>query len=129
MLHGDFRLCHVFFQDDQLTGIIDADQSTYGERWVDLCYGLVSGADPERGSLFDFATLRTALHVYHQALPLPEGDRAALKAAFAYAVLDTLRDLLPVVIAGTASVLDVEVTQHLGAQIFAAGEDVLFPHS
>jgi len=118
MLHGDFRLCHVFFHDDRLTGIIDVDQSTYGERWVDLCYGLVSGADPERGSLFDFATLQTALHMYQRALPLPEGDRVALKAAFAYAVLETLRDLLPGVIAGTASVQDLEVTQQLGAHIF-----------
>jgi Ser/Thr protein kinase RdoA (MazF antagonist) len=125
ILHGDFRLCHVLFEHEQLTGIIDVDQSTYGERWVDVCYGFLSGADPERGSLFDFAALQTALHTYHHLFPFTDDDRAALKATFAYATLETLRDLLPGVIAGTASAHDIEVTQQLFATILAASEDEL----
>ncbi|MCU0491637.1 MAG: phosphotransferase [Chloroflexaceae bacterium] len=125
IIHGDFRLCHVLFDGTGISGMIDVDQSTQGECWVDLCYGLLSGATPEAGSLFDFAALKLALQTYHRLLPFGDSDRQALKAHFAYATLETLRDLLPGVTAGTATVHDVEITQQLFAQVVEATEEAL----
>jgi Ser/Thr protein kinase RdoA (MazF antagonist) len=84
IIHGDFRFCHVFFQDNVLSGIIDMDESTQGERLLDLCYGLISGSSPEAGSLLTFEQLRNTLLVYHQSLPLNEQERLTLKGMFAY---------------------------------------------
>jgi Ser/Thr protein kinase RdoA (MazF antagonist) len=119
----------VLFTDDHLSGIIDVDQSTYGERWVDVCYGLLSGADPERGSVLSFAALQWALHRYHQQVPFTDADRAMLKPCFAYATLETLRDLLPGVIAGTATPHDIEITQQLFTHILAASKEDLIGHA
>ncbi|MEL6458712.1 MAG: phosphotransferase [Cyanobacteria bacterium J06636_27] len=54
IVHGDFRFYHVFFIDNSLSGFVDLDQSTQGERFIDFCYGLVSGFSPEDGSLLTF---------------------------------------------------------------------------
>lgn len=90
MIHGDFRFCHVFFQDNVLSGIIDMDESTQGERLVDLCYGLASGSSPEAGSLLTFEQLQDTLLMYHQSLPLSDQERSTLKGMFAYMFLATL---------------------------------------
>jgi len=125
IIHGDFRLCHVLFSRDQLTGIIDVDQSTTGERWVDLCYGLLSGATPEAGALLPFPVVRRALEHYDQHYPLSDAERAMLKATFAYATLETLHDLVPGVSAGTATAHDLTVTQDLFDAIYATPDDEL----
>lgn len=125
MLHGDFRLWHVFFVDDHVSGIVDVDQSTSGERWVDVCYGLLNGADPERGSFLDGAALQVALQTYHRLLPFTSSERAVLPAIFAYATLETLRDLLPGVMAGTAGRQDLEATQNLFVKILTTTEEAL----
>lgn len=93
IVHGDFRFCHVFFQDGDLSGLVDVDQSTQGERFIDLCYGLASGSTPEGGSLLTFAQLQSTLSIYHQCLPLSEAEQSMLRGAFAYAFLETLDDL------------------------------------
>jgi Ser/Thr protein kinase RdoA (MazF antagonist) len=90
IIHGDFRFCHVFFQDNVLSGIIDMDESTQGERLLDLCYGLASGSSPEAGSLLTFEQLQDTLLMYHQSLPLNEQERSTLKGMFAYMFLATL---------------------------------------
>ncbi len=51
ILHGDFRFCHVFFEDSILSGLVYVDESSQGERIIDLCYGLASGFSPAGGSL------------------------------------------------------------------------------
>lgn len=90
IIHGDFRFCHVFFQSNALSGIIDMDESTQGERLLDLCYGLVSGSSPEAGSLLTFEQLQDTLLIYHQSLPLNEQELSTLKGMFAYMFLATL---------------------------------------
>jgi Ser/Thr protein kinase RdoA (MazF antagonist) len=109
ILHGDFRLCHVFFQDESLSGLIDVDQSTQGERFIDLCYGLVSGSLPEGGNLLTFEQLQNTLSIYHKCLPLNEVEQSILKAAFAYAILETLNDLCE----AKATKQDINATQTL----------------
>ncbi len=91
--HGDFRFCHVFFKDNVLSGIVDVDESTQGERLLDLCYGLASGSSPAGGSLLNFEQLRSTLAMYHQYLPLSETEQSILKGVFAWAFLETLSDL------------------------------------
>ena len=52
IIHNDFRFCHVFFQDNSLSGIIDIDMCTQGERLLDLCIGLTKnlGCKPPASS-------------------------------------------------------------------------------
>lgn len=93
ILHNDFRFCHVFFQDNSLSGVVDVDQSTQGERLLDLCYGLASGSSPESGSLLTFEQLQNTLLMYHQYLPLSELEQSLLKGVLVYALLETLNGL------------------------------------
>ncbi len=113
IVHGDLRLCHVFFQDNSLSGIIDADQSTQGEKFIDFCYGLVSGFAPESGSILEFDELRNTLSIYHQSLPLNVVEKLILKATFAYAILETLIDVANFVVAGKSTTQDIVSTQKL----------------
>nr|WP_282440323.1 phosphotransferase [Brasilonema sp. UFV-L1] len=93
IIHTDFRFCHVFFEDDSLSGIVDVDQSTQGERLLDLCYGLASGSSPESGSFLTFEQLQNTLLMYHQCLPLSELEQTVLKGVLVYAFVATLNDL------------------------------------
>lgn len=93
IIHGDFRFCHVFFKDNILSGLIDADESTQGERLIELCYGLASGSSPAAGSLLTFEQLCSTLAIYHQCLPLSKSEQSILKAVFAWAFLETLVSL------------------------------------
>lgn len=90
ILHGDFQFCHVFFEEDVLSGLVDVDQSTQGERLIELCYGLASGSSPEGGSFLTFERLRSTLMMYHRCLPLSEAEQSILKGVFAWAFLETL---------------------------------------
>lgn len=92
-----------------LSGLIDVDQSTQGEIFIDLCYGLASGSDPESGSFLTFEQLQKTLSIYHQCLPLSEDEISMLQATFAYAFLETLNDLS----ASKASTQDISATQNL----------------
>lgn len=93
IIHGDFRFCHVLFKDDVLSGIIDADESTTGERLIELCYGLVSGSSPAGGCLLSFEQLKSTLAEYHYYFPLSELEQSVLKGVFAWAFLETLSSL------------------------------------
>ena len=121
IVHGDFRLCHVFFEDESLSGLVDVDQSTQGERFIDLCYGLVSGSVPEGGSLMTFEQLQRTLSIYHKCLPLNEAEQFVLKAAFAYAILETFTDLCE----ANATEQDLNVTQALLGAILRVSEEEL----
>lgn len=121
ILHNDFRFCHVFFQDDSLSGIVDVDESTQGERSIDLCYGLASGSSPQGGSLLTFEQLKETLLMYHQTLPLSELERSILKGAFVRAFLDTLCHLSYC----NATEQDLNVTQTLLRSILNASEKEL----
>ena len=121
ILHGDFRFCHVFFQNNSLSGLVDMDESTQGERLIDLCYGLASGSSPEAGSLLTFEQLQDTLLMYHQSLPLNELERSILKGAFACAFLETLYPLSY----NNATEQDIHKTQTLLHSILSASEKEL----
>lgn len=93
ILHGDFRFCHVFFADNVFSGLIDVDESTQGERLIELSYGLASGVSPAGGSILTFEQLRSTVAMYHQRLPLSEAEQSILKGALAWAFLETLNGL------------------------------------
>jgi len=118
IIHGDSRLCHVLYQEDILSGLIDFDQSTQGERWIDLCYGLISGAEPQNGSQLSFKQLQNALRHYHEWLKIPEDEQAALKAFFAYAGLETLTELANFNQRGVLPLTEIRKTEALLAAIF-----------
>lgn len=121
ILHNDFRFCHVFFQDNFLSGVVDVDQSTQGERLLDLCYGLASGSSSEGGSLLTFEQLQNTLLMYHQCLPLSELEQSVLKGVLADAFLETLNDLSQC--NGTEQ--DINMTQTLLDSVLRASEKEL----
>ncbi|MGL4618896.1 phosphotransferase [Chroococcidiopsis sp.] len=121
MIHGDFRFCHVFFEDNTLSGIIDMDESTQGERLLDLCYGLASGSAPEEGSLLTFEQLQDTLLIYDRSLPLNEQERSTLKGMFAYMFLATLCHLSY----SNGTEQGINVTQELLRSILSTSEQGL----
>jgi aminoglycoside phosphotransferase len=121
MLHGDFRLCHVLFHNSSLNGIIDLDEATWGERWVDYCYGLISSGDPQRAGLLDYPALVAVLQTYHQNFPLSETDRRFVQATFTYAILETIVDITPSVQSGAAPIEDVYTLEGLLRDILQYG--------
>lgn len=121
ILHGDFRFCHVFFQEHSLSGIIDVDESAQGERLIDLCYGLASGSSQQSGSLLTFEQLQNTVLMYHQNLPLSKLEQSVLKGAFVYAFLDTLCHLSY----SNATERDIKMTQTLLYSVLSASEQEL----
>ncbi|VEP17800.1 conserved hypothetical protein [Hyella patelloides LEGE 07179] len=93
VIHNDFRFCHVFFQDNSLSGIVDVDMSTNGERLLDLCIGLISSSSARGGSFLTFEELKDTLLMYHQCLPLSEAEKLVFKGVLVYAFLEALDDL------------------------------------
>lgn len=121
ILHGDFRFCHVFFEGNVLSGIVDADESTQGERLIELCYGLVSGSSPTGGSLLSFEQLKSILATYHQCMPLNESEQSILKGVFAWAFLETLLFLCE----SQASKKDICITLTLLDTVLKASQEEL----
>lgn len=89
-VHGDFRFCHIFFEDSRISGIIDAEHIDYAERVFDVCIGLVSHTDPARCLLLDSGGILGYLRRYDELYPFNEADRQALKAALLCALLNEL---------------------------------------
>ena len=100
---------------------IFSDESTQGERLLDLCYGLVSGSSPEAGSLLTFEQLQDTLLIYHQSLPLNEQERSTLKGMFAYMFLATLVHLSY----SNGTEKGINVTQNLLRSILSTSEQEL----
>ncbi|MCU0532282.1 MAG: phosphotransferase [Hydrococcus sp. Prado102] len=121
VIHRDFRFCHVFFQDDSLSGVIDVDQSTQGERLLDLCIGLASSSSPVGGSFLTFEQLQDTLSMYHRCLSLNESEKSVFKGVLVYAFLETLNDLSQ----ENASEQDINMTQILLRSILKASEKEL----
>lgn len=121
ILHNDFRFCHVFFQDNSLSGVVDVDQSTQGERLLDLCYGLASGSSPEGGSLLTFEQLQNTLLMYHQCLPLSKLEQSIFKGVLTYAFLETLYGLSQ----DKPTEQDINKTQNLLYSVLNASEKEL----
>ena len=122
IIHGDFRFCHVFFQKGKLTGLVDIDLSTQGERWLDFCGGLLSGNSPESGNFLTFDELRQTLAYYDKFLPLEPQDRTALKATFAFKGVEDLLDLSHSTAAGTTPKQDMDSFHELLRNILESSE-------
>ena len=93
-IHGDFRLCHVLFDKQHVSGVIDAEHVTYAERLYDLCTGLVSHPNPARCLFLDFDEILGLLKLYNALYPLTQADRGALKAMLLLALLNELSGAL-----------------------------------
>jgi Ser/Thr protein kinase RdoA (MazF antagonist) len=92
-LHGDARLCHVFFDGTRVTDLIDPDQAAWGERILDLVQAAVSHPDPARAALLDPVLIRAFIEAYARETPLTDAERAALPAALRAAVAEALADV------------------------------------
>lgn len=128
-LHGDFRLCHVLYTGDEVTGLLDVDQSTWGERLTDLCYGLMSAPTPENGAFLTLAELRRFFQTYDALLPLEDTERAALVPGLLLAGLELLGDLLLFLERGVSGVTpaDVQRAEQLLADLAVLQQDGLLP--
>ncbi|MEE4195912.1 MAG: phosphotransferase [Anaerolineae bacterium] len=120
IVHGDARLCHAFYEGEAFAGFIDFDQSTQGERWIDLCYGLISGPEPHSGSQLTLEQVQYGLKHYHEWLKIPANEQAALKAHFAFAGLETLAELAKFHQRGVLPLEDIRKTESLLIAILTA---------
>lgn len=93
-IHGDFRLCHVMFDRGGVSGVIDAEHLTYGERLWDVCVGLVSHPNPARCLLLELSEVLSLLRLYDRLYPLTKTDRRALKGVLQLALLNELAGTL-----------------------------------
>ncbi|MEJ7653433.1 MAG: hypothetical protein WKH64_08895 [Chloroflexia bacterium] len=41
-INGAFYICHAPYTGDQVSGMTDIVEATYGDQFVDVCYGAVS---------------------------------------------------------------------------------------
>ena len=89
-IHGDFRLCHVLFSKQGVSGIIDAEHATHAERLYDLCTGLVSHPNPARCLFLELNEIFELLHLYNHLYPLTQPDRQNLKAMLLMTLLNEL---------------------------------------
>lgn len=93
-IHGDLRLCHVLFNGEQVTGLLDIDQANWAERLADVCYGAVSAPNPEVGAFLTFAEIGTFLSAYDRTSPFTSDEKAALKGGLLAALVELLGDLV-----------------------------------
>ena len=93
-IHRDFRLCHVLFEGQQVSGIIDAEHAEYAERIFDLCTGLVSHPNPARCLLLNLGEILDYIKHYDKLYPLTQPDRQTLKAMLLFALLNELSGAL-----------------------------------
>ncbi len=92
-LHGDARLCHVFFEGTRVSGLIDPDQAAWGERILDVAQAAVSHGDPARAALLDPVLIRAFLDAYDREASLTDAERRALPRALDAAIAEALADV------------------------------------
>lgn len=93
-IHGDFRLCHVMFDQGGVSGVIDAEHLTYAERLWDVCVGSVSHPNPVRCLLLELGEVLSLLKLYDRLYPLTKADRRTLKGVLQLALLNELAGIL-----------------------------------
>lgn len=93
-IHWDFRFCHVLFEGDKVTGILDSEQATYAERIYDVCVAFVSHPNPARRLLLDGDQILAALKHYDELYPFSQVDKEGLKAMLLCALLNDLAGTL-----------------------------------
>jgi Ser/Thr protein kinase RdoA (MazF antagonist) len=86
--HGDFRLCHVFFVGEVVSGVIDADTSQICTRLLDLAQAVVSHPDPARCGFLLPAQALWLLEAYQKLAPLEPAEHQALPVVLLYTALE-----------------------------------------
>jgi Ser/Thr protein kinase RdoA (MazF antagonist) len=89
-IHWDFRFCHVLFEDNKISGILDSEQATYAERIYDVCIALASHSNPARCLLMNVEQIFFALQRYNQLYPFNQADKEGLEAMVLCALLNEL---------------------------------------
>lgn len=92
-LHGDLRVCHALQQNGTITGVLDFDEITYGERLADVCFGLISAPEHNNGKAIPPALQRYILSEYNDHQSLTETERAALPVVLIWSNLVQLNGL------------------------------------
>lgn len=92
-IHGDIRMCHVFQEKDAISGIIDFDQSSYTERLIDICFGVISAPTQNDGKTLDVPSQQLFLTTYHKNNPLTDAEQDALHPYLLWANLEQFWDL------------------------------------
>ena len=110
-IHRDFRLCHALFEDQMLSGIIDAEHAEYAERIFDVCMGLVSHPNPARCLFLNLDEILSHMKYYDRLYPLTQPDRQALKAMLLFALLNELSDTLLFVDTGQSEARETDIAK------------------
>ena len=92
-IHGDLRLCHALEQDGTITGVLDFDEITYGERLADICFGLISAPQHNSGKAVPPALQRYILREYDSHQSLISAERDALPTLLLWSNLVQLNGL------------------------------------
>ena len=110
-VHRDFRLCHVLFEGQNVSGIIDAEHAEYAERIFDLCMGLVSHPNPARCLLLDLGEILNYVKHYDGLYPPTQPDRQTLKAMLLFALLNELSGALLFVDTGQSEARETDIAK------------------
>jgi Ser/Thr protein kinase RdoA (MazF antagonist) len=89
-IHWDFRFCHVLFDGNKVSGVLDSEQATYAERIYDVAVALVSHSNPARCLLLRDEQIFKALRHYDKLYSFNHYDREGLKAMLLCALLNEL---------------------------------------
>lgn len=108
-IHWDFRFCHVLFEGDMVSGILDSEQATYAERIYDVCVAFVSHSNPARCLLLDGDQILSALKHYDKLYPFSQVDKEGLKAMLLCALLNELGGKLLFLQTGQSEVKQTDV--------------------
>jgi aminoglycoside phosphotransferase (APT) family kinase protein len=82
----------VFFTGTRVTGLIDCDQVTWGDRLLDLAYGAVSHPDPALGAWLGAEEVVRLVRRYDGLVGLTGAERRFLPAALVFAALEQLAE-------------------------------------
>lgn len=108
-IHGDFRLCHVLFEGQSVSGIIDAEHAEYAERVFEVCMGLVSHVNPARCLLLNLDEILVCLRQYDRLYPFTEDDRRTLKTMLLFALLNELSGALLFISTGQSGARETDI--------------------
>jgi Ser/Thr protein kinase RdoA (MazF antagonist) len=122
-VHWDFRFCHVLFEGNTVTGILDSEQATYAERIYDVCVAIVSHSNPARCLLLSPQQIFDSLKRYDELYPFNAYDRDGLKAMLLCALLNELGGKLLFLQTGQSAARqeDVKNTWELLGSIWLSG--------
>jgi Ser/Thr protein kinase RdoA (MazF antagonist) len=86
--HGDFRLCHVFFEGDSVSGVIDADTSVIRSKLSDLAQAAVSHPNPARCGFLNAEDIEFLRSEYEKYAPLTIDEARAWPIILVYTALE-----------------------------------------